>query len=43
LAMRGSGSEWLWHARFEHLNFPALHKLARDDMVRGLPAVEQVD
>jgi hypothetical protein len=26
-------SAWLWHARFGHLNFPALRKLARDDMV----------
>jgi hypothetical protein len=43
LAMRVSESTWLWHARFGHLNFPALRKLARDDMVRGLPEVEQVD
>jgi hypothetical protein len=41
--MQGSESEWLWHAHFEHLNFPALRKLTRDDMVHGLPAVEQVD
>jgi transposase InsO family protein len=41
--MRVSESTWLWHARFGHLNFPALRKLARDDMVRGLPEVGQVD
>jgi hypothetical protein len=43
LAMRVSESVWLWHVRFGHLNFPALRKLARDDMVRSLLEVEQVD
>jgi hypothetical protein len=35
LLTRGSEDAWLWHTRFHHLNFPALRKLARDDMVRG--------
>jgi hypothetical protein len=43
LAMWGLESVWLWHAWFRHLNFPMLHKLTRDDMVRGLSVVEQVD
>jgi hypothetical protein len=43
LAMRGSESAWLWHTHFGHLNFLALCKLARDDTVRCLPAVEHVD
>jgi hypothetical protein len=38
-----SEEAWLWHARYGHLNFLALRKLARDDMVRGLPEVEHVD
>jgi hypothetical protein len=29
--------------RYGHLNFPALHNLARGDMVRRLPKLEQVD
>jgi hypothetical protein len=43
LLARGSEEAWLWHTRYNHLNFPALRKLARDDMVRGLPKLEQVD
>jgi hypothetical protein len=29
--------------RYGHLHFYALRKLARDNMVRGLPVIEQVD
>jgi transposase InsO family protein len=43
LAMRGSENAWLWHARYGHLNFPALRKLTREEMVHGLPEVEHVD
>jgi transposase InsO family protein len=43
LAARGAESAWLWHARYGHLNFLVLRKLARDSMVRGLPEVEQAD
>jgi hypothetical protein len=43
LVMRESENAWLWHAQYEHLNFPALHKLVREEMVRGLPEVEHVD
>jgi hypothetical protein len=37
LAMKCAECEWLWHARFEHLNSLALRKLTREEMVRGLP------
>jgi hypothetical protein len=41
LASRGAESAWLWHARYGHLNFPALRRLAWKSMVCGLPEVEQ--
>jgi hypothetical protein len=34
---------WRWHARYGHLNFDALHKLASGGMVRGLPVIRHVD
>lgn len=34
---------WLWHARYGHLNFGSLRRLAQGAMVRGLPDIEQVD
>jgi hypothetical protein len=34
---------WRWHERFGHLHFDALRKLARDDMVRGLPEIEHIE
>ena len=44
LAAHSDGdTAWTWHARYGHLNFDALHKLARQDMVHGLPVVEHVD
>jgi hypothetical protein len=43
LAAKTIDNAWLWHVRFGHLNFPALCKLAKEDMVRGLPKVEHVD
>jgi hypothetical protein len=33
LAAKTTDDVWIWHARFGHLNFPALRKLAREDMV----------
>jgi hypothetical protein len=33
----------LWHMRYDHLNFPALRKLGREEMVHGLPKAEHVD
>jgi hypothetical protein len=43
LLARGSEEAWLWHMRYDHLNFPALRKLAWEDMVRGFAEVEHVD
>jgi hypothetical protein len=43
LHAKGSESAWLWHARFGHMNFPALRKLAWEGLVHGLPDLEQVD
>jgi hypothetical protein len=43
LVARGSEDAWLWHARFGHLNFPTLRKLAWDGMVSRLPEVEHAD
>ncbi|WVZ61915.1 hypothetical protein U9M48_011722 [Paspalum notatum var. saurae] len=41
LAARGEESAWRWHARLGHINMPALRKMAREEMVRGLPTIEQ--
>jgi hypothetical protein len=34
---------WLWHGRFGHLHFRALHNLSHKAMVRGIPSIEHVD
>jgi hypothetical protein len=43
LLAKGANNAWLWHARFGHLNFRALRRLAQEDMVKGLSEVEQVE
>ncbi|WVZ61106.1 hypothetical protein U9M48_011028 [Paspalum notatum var. saurae] len=43
LAARGEECAWRWHARLGHINMPALRKMAREELVRGLPAIERVD
>jgi hypothetical protein len=43
LSARTQEAAWLWHARFGHLHFDALRQLARQDMVRGLPPIDQVE
>jgi hypothetical protein len=43
LAAHGEESAWRWHARLGHINMPVLRKTAREELVRGLPAIEQVD
>jgi UDP-2,3-diacylglucosamine pyrophosphatase LpxH len=44
LAVRGRGDEvaWRWHERFGHVNMAALRKLAREELVHGLPDIGQV-
>ena len=40
LAARCDFAAWRWHARFGHLSFDALARMARQGMVRGLPLIE---
>jgi hypothetical protein len=42
LAARKDDEAWRWHERFGHLHFNTLRQLARDDMVRRLPAIDHV-
>ncbi|WVZ95085.1 LOW QUALITY PROTEIN: hypothetical protein U9M48_040890 [Paspalum notatum var. saurae] len=42
LAARHEEAAWRWHARFGHLSFDALGRMARKGMVRGLPEIEHV-
>jgi hypothetical protein len=43
LAARTDDEAWQWHSRFGHLHFAALRKMAREELVRGLPLLTQVD
>jgi len=43
LLARVSDLAWRWHERYGHLNFQALRKLGREDMVRGLPVIDHVE
>ncbi|CAA7392031.1 unnamed protein product [Spirodela intermedia] len=43
LVARGVEESWKWHAPLGHVNMTALRKMAREELVRGLPAVGQVD
>jgi hypothetical protein len=43
LAARSDATAWTWHARFGHINFAALRKMAREGLVRGLPLLSQVE
>jgi hypothetical protein len=44
LVVRGRGDEvaWRWHERFRHVNMVALRKLARLELVHGIPEIGQV-
>jgi hypothetical protein len=42
LTTRKDDEAWRWHERFGHPHFDTIHQLARDDMVRGLPAIDHV-
>jgi transposase InsO family protein len=42
LVAQRSDEAWRWHERFGHLHFDALRKLAKDDMVCGLPDIEHI-
>jgi hypothetical protein len=43
LSTRSTEAAWRWHARYGHLGFQSLHRLAHHDMVQGLPPLEQVE
>jgi len=32
---------WLWHYRYDHLNFKSLNQLNNKQMVSGLPQIQQ--
>jgi hypothetical protein len=40
LTAQGDSPAWYWHARYGHLNFRGLWKLATGEMVNGLPWVD---
>jgi hypothetical protein len=43
LATCAGESAWRWHARFGHVNFASLRKMASAGLVRGLPTLEHVE
>jgi hypothetical protein len=43
LAAQHGDDAWRWHARFGHLHFDAMRRMAREGMVHGLPTVEHVE
>jgi hypothetical protein len=43
LSMVVGEDAWHWHARFGHINFGALRKMAREGLVCGLPLLSQVE
>ena len=43
LSARIEEVSWRWHARYRHLNFPALQKLHKEEMVHSLPAIKGVN
>jgi hypothetical protein len=43
LAARDDPEAWRWHARLGHVNMVALRKLAREELVRGLPMIGHVE
>jgi hypothetical protein len=42
LSARCEEAAWRWHARYGHISFGSLRRLAQKEMVRGLPQLEQV-
>lgn len=43
LSARSDQAAWHWHARFGHLRFQSLRRLAHHDTVRGLPHIDQIE
>ncbi|WVZ73864.1 hypothetical protein U9M48_022122 [Paspalum notatum var. saurae] len=42
LAAKQEEEAWRWHARFGHISFDALKRMAKKEMVRGLPMIEHI-
>jgi len=42
LAVHTDDDAWRWHQRFGHIHFAALRKMGREELVRGLPVIDQV-
>ena len=38
-----NSENWLWHVRFEHINFHSLKEMSRRKMVEGIPQLEVPD
>ena len=43
LSLRIEEVSWRWHVRYGHLNFPALEKLHKEEMVHDLQAIKGVN
>ena len=43
LVRRGVEEAWKWHARLGHVNMATVRKMAKEELVRGLPEIGQVD
>jgi hypothetical protein len=43
LSARSTETAWRWHAKFGHISFQSLCRLANHNMVHGLPSLEQVE
>ena len=43
LSARTEEVSWRWNARYGHLNFPALQKLHKEEMMHDFPAIEGVN
>ena len=41
--LKSDDDSWLWHARFGHVNFYALRKMSKMDMVSEMPFIDHVD
>jgi hypothetical protein len=43
LSARAEAEARRWHARLGHVNMPVLRRMANQELVRGMPSVEQVE
>jgi hypothetical protein len=43
LVAKANDKAWLWHSRYGHLNFRALHQLGTKEMVEGMLILDRVE